>query len=500
MVLIDYKEAPEGLQVVPLWISGSAQTITSPSTLFPVTSSIKDTAIHHAVSCDPPTATLAVDAAATAFKTWRLTAPTHRRSLLLKAADILERRAEQIMAAQVAETSCPRPFAQFNVESGVTYIREIAAATSELRGTVPQRATGPDGKELGGLTVVVREPIGVVLVIPPWNGAVVLPVRAISMALAAGCTIVIKASELCPQTHHLIVSCFEEAGIPAGVLNIIQVRREDAAPVVEAIVSHKAIRKVDFIGSAAVGSKIGQVCAKYLKPILMELGGKGPALVLEDADLAKAASLCAIGATLDHGQLCFSTERIIVHKSVYDEFIPHLTAAMSQIPSAGNSVTKQSAVHAYEVLADAQEKGAKFLVGGLEHLSPTSLKPTLVANISPDARIRDEETFGPSASVYVVQSDEEAITLANDSAYGLNAAVHSKSWEHAYTVGSQLEYGQVHINAMTPTASPGGPMRGVKGSGWGQSNSIWGIHEFSVEKSLYFHPSAGSVAMIPGGH
>jgi hypothetical protein len=115
------------------------------------------------------------------------------------------------------------------------------------------------------------------------------------MALAAGCTVVAKASELCPLTHHLLVSCFEEAGVPTGVLNIVQARREDAGPVVEALISHKAIRKVDFIGSAAVGSKIGQVCAKYLKPILMELGGKGPALVLEDADLEKAAGLCAMG-------------------------------------------------------------------------------------------------------------------------------------------------------------------------------------------------------------
>ena len=115
------------------------------------------------------------------------------------------------------------------------------------------------------------------------------------MALAAGCAIVVKVSELCPQTHHLIVSCFEEAGIPAGVINVIQARREDAAAVSEAVIAHKAIRKVEFIGSAAVGSKIGQVCAKYLKPILMELGGKGPALVLEDADLEKAAQLCALG-------------------------------------------------------------------------------------------------------------------------------------------------------------------------------------------------------------
>lgn len=142
------------------------------------------------------------------------------------------------------------------------------------------------------------------IVVCRWNGAVILPVRAISLALAAGCTLVVKASELCPRTHHFLVECFEEAGVPKGVINIIQARREDAAPVVEAIISHKAVRKVDFIGSAAVGKQIGQVCAKYLKPILMELGGKGPALVLEDADLEKAARLCAMGGMYSQTDGC----------------------------------------------------------------------------------------------------------------------------------------------------------------------------------------------------
>lgn len=274
-----------------------------------------------------------------------------------------------------------------------------------------------------------------------------------TIALAAGCTLVVKASELCPRLHHLIVECYEEAGIPKGVINVIQAKREDAAPVVEAIIAHKAVRKVDFIGSAAVGRKIGQVCAKYLKPILMELGGKGPALVLEDADLEKAAGLCALSAILHHGQLCFSTERIIVHKAIYDQFIPLLVAAMSRIPKAGDAVTRESAIHAYDVLKDAEEKGAKFLVNGAEYISETSLKPTLVTNISEDARIKDEETFGPSASVYMAEDDDDAIQKANDSAYGLSAGVHSKNWEHAYNVAVQLEYGQVQINHMTPMDS-----------------------------------------------
>jgi acyl-CoA reductase-like NAD-dependent aldehyde dehydrogenase len=154
-------------------------------------------------------------------------------------------------------------------------------------------------------------------------------------------------------------------------------------------------------------------------------------------------------AVIDHGQLCFSTERIIVHKAVYDKFVGLLTGIFNKIPKAGDAVSKQSATHAYDVLKDAQDKGATFLAGGLEYLTPTSLKPTLVTNIPWEARIRDEETFGPSASVYIAEDDNDAIAKANDSAYGLNAAVHSTSWEHAYNVAKQLEYGQVHINNMT---------------------------------------------------
>ncbi|KAF1354209.1 ALDH-like protein [Lizonia empirigonia] len=320
------------------------------------------------------------------------------------------------MQAQIDETSCAKEFAAINVKGGAANMREIAAATSELRGTVPQRSTKSSGEESGGLTVVVREPVGVVLIIPPWNGAVVLPLRAIS--------------QLCPKTHHLLVHCFEEAGVPKGVINVVQARREDAAMVTEAIIAHKAIKKIDFISSAAVGSQIGQVCAKYLKPVLMELGGKGLAI------------------------LCFSTERIVVHESVYNKFIETLKATFAKFPAAGNAVSKQSAQHAYDVLIDAQEKGSEFIIGGLEFLSRTSLKPTIVTNVSRGARIRDEETFGPSVSVYLAKNDDDAVALANDSTYGLSAAVHSTSWEHAYKVARQLEYGQVHMNNMTTGDTP----------------------------------------------
>ncbi|CAI6340893.1 unnamed protein product [Periconia digitata] len=499
-ILENHPLSPE-LPIVPLHIFGSPYPPSPTTHLTPLTPALSTTPIHTYASATPSTATLACNASAKAFTIWKKTAPSYRRELLLKAVEVLQRRGDEISASQVKETCCAEAFAKINLKGGIEGVREIAAATAEIRGTVSQRGVvpGSEGREGEGLTIVVKEAIGVVLVIAPWNGAVILPLRALSQALAAGCTIVFKASELCPRTHTILVECFEEAGIPPGVINVVQARREDAAPVVEAIISHPAVRKVDFIGSAAVGSQIGQVCAKHLKPILMELGGKGPALVLDDADLEKAAKMCAMGAVANHGQLCFSTERIIIHEAVYDQFLALLSAVMQRLPgpAVGNAVSKQSVTHALDVLKDAETLGAKFIVGGTDCASDVSLKPTIVEGVTREMRIFDEETFGPSVSVYKAENDDEAVRMANDSKYGLNAAVHSKSWEHAYTIASQLEYGQVHINNMTLMDSPGQPIQGIKGSGWGQSNSIWGINEFLIEKTVMFHSSQGGFPFGP---
>ncbi|KAK5952189.1 hypothetical protein OHC33_006662 [Knufia fluminis] len=470
-------------KTVPLWINGRPSKTSSPIT-FPLISSASGDTIHHAISATEEDAIRACDASLEAFKSWRQTTYAHRRQILYKAVEVLRRRTNEIAAHQVAETSCSQQFAMFNVTGAIDYMEEIASATSEVRGQIAQRPSKPDGTETEGLSLIITEPVGPVLIIPPWNGAIVLPARGISMALAAGCTIVLKASEKCPMTHHCLVEAFEEAGVLPGVINSIQVRREDAAAVTETIIAHKAIRKVEFIGSQAVGRSIGSLCGKYLKPVLMELGGKGPAIVLDDADLRKAATLCAMGATLNHGQLCFSTERIIVQSSIASKFIPLLKTAMLHIPPPGNAVDAASAAHAHDILIDAQSNGATFLFGSPKYTGRNTLQPALLTDVTPTSRIYDEETFGPSATVYIVDTDEDAIERANDSAYGLNAAVHSGSWERAYNVARRLEYGQVNVNAMTVANNGTQPIRGVKGSGWGQAGSIWGIREFVVEKTI----------------
>jgi acyl-CoA reductase-like NAD-dependent aldehyde dehydrogenase len=362
------------------------------------------------------------------------------------------------------------------VHGSISYLREIAAQVSSVTGTIP-----PIEKP-GTLGFVFKEPIGPVLCIAPWNAALILATRGIASAIAVGCTVVFKASEICPATHALITRAFTECGAPPSVLNQIQCRREDAAQVTESLIAHAAIRKIEFIGSAAVGKVIGQVAAKYLKPVTMELGGKCPALVLEDADLDEAARQCALGAVMHHGQICFSTERIIVRAEVADEFQSALVGQMEGLGDvAGTAVSQEIARHAEDVVRDAREK---VIVGGVDEdaKDPLRLKPTIVLNPDPASRIFDEETFGPSASLYVVKDDAEAIDLANKSAYGLNATVWTKDMARFMKIARELEYGQVHANTISVYTAPTGSQGGVKNSGFGRQNGKWGLDEFVVEK------------------
>ena len=379
------------LPQVPLWRDNKALSI-DPSRLHPITCSVTGKTVSQYQSATKEEALAACDSASQAFKSWKNASLAQRRNVLNKFADIIERDAEKFKTLQVEETAAGPLWTARNISSTVNHARETAAVISSMTGTIPH-IDKPDT-----MGFVFKQPVGTVLIIPPWNGAMVLAAKAIGMAVTAGCTVVMKASELCPATHHALVEAFVEAGLPPGVLNKIQVARPDAAEVTEALVAHPAIRKVDFIGSAAVGRIIGSVAAKHLKPVLMELGGKCPAIVLDDADLEQAADLCAKGAIIHHGQVCFSTERIIVHQSVADRFKDLLAKAVNDSAGiAGSGVTKGIVSHAYDVHQDAQAKGLEYLVGGPEYIdgdSKASLKPSIVLEPKNGARIVDEETFG----------------------------------------------------------------------------------------------------------
>ncbi|KAL7942902.1 Aldehyde/histidinol dehydrogenase [Trichoderma barbatum] len=474
-------DGPNGEEVVPIRIDGVPLPIDA-TRLIPVESSVQDKIVHYAQGATPEIAIKAAESSYQAFLKWKNSTPVERRDLLLRTADVLDSWLDRFIEIQVAETSCTKDWARINTITTAQCMREIAsnishATTGEL----------PTLESPGSLVLVYKEAIGPVLAIPPWNASMILSGRAMAAPIGAGCSVVLKASELCPRTHQTIVLAFEEAGMPKGLINVLQASREDGPAVTETLIAHRAIRKVEFIGSAAVGRLIGQVAAKYLKPVLMELGGKAPSIVLKDADVKLAAEKIVAGALLHHGQICMSTDRIIVVQDVADELIQELKRVIETNYSNGAShaVSKRQAKRAYDLLQKAHAAGARFLVGdGSLNTAGTSLTPTIVTDVKPIHDIYHDEIFAPAAIFITVKDEAEAIQVANDTEYGLNAAVHTRDILAAIRVAKQIEAGQVHIGNITIYDEPNIPIGGTKGSGWGRNNGKYALNEFLTEKTI----------------
>lgn len=433
-----------------------------------------------APAATPADAVRAVEAAQKAFPAWAGMGPGARRALLLKAAAALESKAEAFTAAMAAETGSSAIWAGFNVHVAAGMLQEAAALTTQVGGElIPSDVPG-------SLAMGVRQPAGVVLGMAPWNAPVILGVRAVATPLACGNTVVFKGSELSPATHGLIIEALQEAGLPAGVVNFITNAPEDAGAVVEAMVAHPAVRRVNFTGSTRVGRIIARLCAQHLKPAVLELGGKAPLLVLADADLDAAVQGAAFGAFANSGQICMSTERIIVDQSIADDFVARLTAKAQSLPLGDprlgpvvlGSVVDMSTVHRCNALIDdALAKGATLLCGGK---AETTLMPaTLLDHVTPEMLIYQEESFGPVKPIVRVDGVDAAVACANDNAFGLSAAVFSRDIAQAWNVARRIESGICHINAPTVHDEPQMPFGGVKDSGYGHFGGRAGIESFT---------------------
>jgi benzaldehyde dehydrogenase (NAD) len=434
-----------------------------------------------APAASPADALLAVEAAAEAFRTWSETGPGARRALLLKAAEKLEAKTAQFVDAVAAETGATAMWAGFNVMLAAGMIREAAALTTQIAGEViPSDVPG-------SLAMGVRQPAGVVLGIAPWNAPVILGVRAIATPLACGNTVILKGSENCPRTHQLIVEAFQEAGFPAGVVNYLTNAPADAGAVVEAIVAHPAVRRINFTGSTKVGRIIAMTCAKYLKPVVLELGGKAPLVVLDDAELDDAVNAAAFGAFANSGQICMSTERIVVDRKVADAFVAKFATKAKSLPLGdprkpepvvlGSVIGMNTVEHCNALIDDALAKGAKLVCGGK---AETTLMPaTLLDHVTPAMRIYREETFGPVKCIVRVEDTDEAIACANDNEYGLAAAVFGRDIARAFNVARRIDSGICHVNAPTVHDEAQMPFGGVKGSGIGRFGGKAGVAEFT---------------------
>ncbi|MDE2119086.1 MAG: aldehyde dehydrogenase [Betaproteobacteria bacterium] len=422
----------------------------------------------------------AVDAAARAFPAWAATPPGQRRALLLKAADALGAKGQAFAEAVAAETGGSAMWAGFNVHLAQGMLLEAAALTTQIAGEViPSDVPG-------SLAMAVRQPAGVVLGMAPWNAPIILGVRALAVPLACGNTVVLKGSELCPATHGLIAQALQEAGLPPGVVNYVTNAPDDAAAVVEAMIAHPAVRRVNFTGSTRVGRIIAQVCARHLKPAVLELGGKAPLVVLDDADIGAAVDAAAFGAFANSGQICMSTERIIVDQAVADEFVQRLAAKAAALPLGdprkgpvvlGSVVDMSTVQRCNALIDDALAHGARLLCGG--KADNTLMPATLLDHVTPGMRIFREESFGPVKPIVRVQGVEQAIAVANDSEYGLSAAVFGRDAARAFAVAQRIESGICHVNGPTVHDEAQMPFGGVKASGYGRFGGRAGIHEFT---------------------
>jgi len=430
--------------------------------------------------------------AAAAFPAWAAQGPNARRAVLMKAAEALAARKDDFVAAMMAETGSTAGWAMFNLTLATGMVREAAALTTQIAGEVI-----PSDKP-GCLAMALKEPVGVILGIAPWNAPIILGVRAIAVPLACGNSVILKASELCPRTHALIIEAFAESGFPEGVVNVVTNAPEDAAEVVGALIDAPEVKRINFTGSTNVGRTIAKRAAEHLKPCLLELGGKAPLLVLEDADLDEAVKAAAFGAFMNQGQICMSTERIIVVEAVADAFIEMFAAKAGSMPAGdpregttplGAVIDRRTVDHVNALIDDAVAKGATVVAGG--KADSVLMAATVLSGVTADMKLYDEESFGPIVAVIRARDQAHAIELANDSEYGLSAAVFTRDTARGLSVARRIRSGICHVNGPTVHDEAQMPFGGVGASGYGRFGGRQGIDSFTETRWITVETQPG---------
>jgi benzaldehyde dehydrogenase (NAD) len=418
--------------------------------------------------------------AAKGFPAWAATGPNARRAVLMKAATALESRADAFVEAMMGEIGATKAWALFNLGLAVSMVREAAAITTQISGEVI-----PSDKP-GCLSMALREPVGVILGIAPWNAPIILGVRAIAVPLACGNSVILKASENCPRTHAIIIEAFAEAGFPDGVVSVVTNAPADAADVVGALIDAPEIKRVNFTGSTHVGRIIAKRAAEHLKPVLLELGGKAPLIILEDADLDEAVKAAAFGAFMNQGQICMSTERIIVVDAVADVFAEKFAAKVKSMATGdprlgiaplGAVVDQKTVIHVNAMIDDAIGKGATAIAGG--KADSVLMPATVIDGVTSAMDIYRDESFGPIVAMIRAKDEADAIHLANDSQYGLSASVFTRDIARGLGVARQINSGICHINGPTVHDEAQMPFGGVGHSGYGRFGGKAGIDSFT---------------------
>jgi len=422
----------------------------------------------------------AIEAAQEAFYEWAEMPFNHRANHLLKVAEIWESRIPDFVAAMQSEGGGWVGKGRF--ESG--YVAEVfRAAAAMTYGAIGEVLPSEHGK----FSTAVRYPMGVVAVISPWNFPGILSSRGFAFPLAAGNTIVLKPSEDTPYCGGLFFAeVMEEAGIPKGVFNVITCSRENVVKMGDELIENPLVKGVSFTGSTQVGRSIAAKCGAYLKKCCVELGGKDSLIVRADADMERATQAANFGSFMHQGQICMSVEKVLVQRSIFNEFLEKFVARAARL-KVGNTADPENVIgplindrqvdRVKSQLEDAIAKGAKVELGG--KIEGRFVYPTILTGVTPAMLVYQDETFGPVVPVIPFETDEEAISIANDTEYGLSSGIITADEEKALQMARQLETGMCHVNCSSVNDEPNVPFGGTKASGLGRHGGRWSMETFT---------------------
>ncbi|QQD20091.1 NAD-dependent succinate-semialdehyde dehydrogenase [Spongiibacter nanhainus] len=419
-----------------------------------------------------------------AWKDWKALTAKERCAYLRRWFNLIQDNAEDIAQIMTAEQGKPLAEARGEVQYAASFIEWFSEEGKRAYGDVIP--TPAADKRL----VVVKEPVGVCAAITPWNFPAAMITRKAAPALAAGCTMLVRPADATPFTALALAALAEQAGIPAGVFNVLTGK---SRVIGAELTTNPTVRKLSFTGSTEVGRKLAEQCAPTLKKLSLELGGNAPFIVFDDADIDAAVEGAMMSKFRNTGQTCVCTNRLYVHDSVYDEFAKKLAEAVNGMKvgngteegvNQGPLIDDGAVIKVEEHIADAVQHGASVIAGGERHeLGGNFFKPTVLANVNQKMLITREETFGPVAPIVRFSSDEEVVALANDTEFGLASYFYSRDIGRVWRIAEALEYGMVGINTGI-ISNEVAPFGGVKQSGYGREGSKYGMDEYQVIKYL----------------
>ncbi|KAI0298081.1 aldehyde dehydrogenase [Multifurca ochricompacta] len=479
----------------PLLINGEHRPASTGAT-FSVYSPHTGTLASTAAAATSDDCRAAIDAAQLAFPAWEETPYATRRQIFLRALETLQSEEWQKKATlpMRTEVAMPQPQVLFNLLAGTITLESIACMVNDLKGE-----TLPSGIP-GGQVFVQRRAQGVIYSVVPWNAPIPLLITSVVVPLVCGNTVVVRPSEFCPYTTSLVVDALHDAGLPAGVLNFVPMSVEDTPQLTSEIIGHPAVKRVTFTGSDRVGKIIAGEAAKHLKPCVLELGGKAPSVVLADADIDQASRAIVVGGLLYSGQICMSTERVIVQRPALEplvaaikQHINTLSVGDPQNAHLSSVFTERSADGIISMLKEAKEAGAEVVLGDFEKAGPALLKPHVLLGVKPEMRLWQRESFGPVLALAVVDTIDEAVQLANASDYSLAASLWTKDVYNAINVAMRIRSGSVSINGSTIHVESGHGLTGLGGSsGYGRFN----VDNFTDKRVITLHPPKSNYGLL----